>query len=171
MATGRSITASGWNAEETHPGPWTHDRPGQPHRKISYWQEEYHQSASDARGVSTADYIHAMFAFLMQAKSRDVLMIGCGGGTLATMLHTRGVGVTIVDINRLSFDIAHDYFRLPREISCHVADGIAYLKTIPTGMMRWCWTHSARRACPRPSAHPDSSNSPNRGCARAVACS
>ena len=54
--------------------------------KVSYWQKEYHQSAGDADGVSTADYIHAMFAFLRQAGSKNVLIIGCGGGTLATML-------------------------------------------------------------------------------------
>jgi spermidine synthase len=96
--------------------------------KVSYWQKKYHQSASDARGVSTADYIHAMYFFLRQAKARDVLMIGCGGGTLATMLHRHGVNVTIVDIHKLSFDIARDYFHLPADIPCHVADGIAYLK-------------------------------------------
>jgi len=96
--------------------------------KVSYWQEDYHQSASDARGISTADYIHAMYFFLRQVKAKDVLMIGCGGGTLATMLHSKGVKVTIVDIHKLSFDIARDYFRLPAGIPCHVADGIAYLK-------------------------------------------
>jgi len=97
--------------------------------KISYWQKEYHQSAADARGISTADYIHAMYFFIRQAKCRDVLMIGCGGGTLATMLHKSGIRVTIVDILKLSFDIARDYFRLPREVPRRVADGIAYLKT------------------------------------------
>jgi spermidine synthase len=96
--------------------------------KVSYWQKEYHQSASDAAGVSTADYIHAMYAFLRQAKSKDVLMIGCGGGTLATMLTRQGVAVTILDIHKLSFDIARDYFHLPATVPCHVADGIAYLK-------------------------------------------
>ena len=96
--------------------------------KVSYWQKEYHQSASDARGVSTADYIHAMYFFLRQTKAKDVLMIGCGGGTLATMLHALGVKVTMVDIHKLSFDIARDYFNLPTDIACHVADGIAYLK-------------------------------------------
>ncbi len=96
--------------------------------KVSYWQKEYHQSAADGRGVSTADYIHAMYSFLRQAKSRDVLMIGCGGGTLATMLHRSCVKVTVVDLHKLSFDIARDYFHMPREITCHVADGIAYLK-------------------------------------------
>ena len=96
--------------------------------KVSYWQQEYHQSAADSRGVSTADYIHAMYFFLMQAQSRDVLMIGCGGGTLATMLHRSGARVTVVDLHQMSFDIAHDYFNLPADVTCHVADGIAYLK-------------------------------------------
>ncbi len=96
--------------------------------KVSYWQEDYHQSAGDGRGVSTADYIHAMYAFLLQAKCKDVLMIGCGGGTLATMLHRSGVKVTVVDLYKLSFDIARDYFHMPPDIPCRVADGIAYLK-------------------------------------------
>ncbi len=95
---------------------------------VSYWQKEYHQSAGDARGVSTADYIHAMYFFLRQAGCKDVLMIGCGGGTLATMLRRSGVQVTMVDIHKLSFDIARDYFNLPADVPCHVADGIAYLK-------------------------------------------
>ena len=96
--------------------------------KVSYWQKDYHQSASDGRGISTADYIHAMYFFLRQAKAKDVLMIGCGGGTLATMLHKAGVRVTVVDLHRLSFDIARDYFQMPAGIPCHVADGITYLR-------------------------------------------
>ena len=96
--------------------------------KVSYWQKEYHQSAGDADGVSTADYIHAMYFFLRQARCKDVLMIGCGGGTLATMLRKVGVAVTMVDIHKLSFDIARDYFSLPADVPCHVADGVEYLK-------------------------------------------
>src|SRR5689334_17284886 len=92
--------------------------------KVSYWQKEYHQSAADQRGVSTADYIHAMFFFLRQVKAKDVLMIGCGGGTLATMLTAKGVAVTVVDLHKLSFDIAKDYFALPGAVDCHVADGV-----------------------------------------------
>ena len=99
--------------------------------KVSYWQKEYHQSAADSQGVSTADYIHAMFFFLRQVKAKDVLMIGCGGGTLATMLHRKGVDVTVVDLHKLSFDIAKEYFALPETVACHVADGITYLKKNP----------------------------------------
>ena len=96
--------------------------------KVSYWQGEYHQSAADRDGVSTADYIHAMYFFLMQAGARDVLMIGCGGGTLATMLVRSQVQVTVVDLHKFSFDIARKYFQLPETVTCHVADGIQYLK-------------------------------------------
>jgi cyclopropane fatty-acyl-phospholipid synthase-like methyltransferase len=95
---------------------------------VSYWQKDYHQSAADGRGVSTADYIHAMFSFLRQAGAKDVLMIGCGGGTLATLLHRAGVKVTVVDLHKMSFDIARDYFHMPADIPCRVADGFAYLK-------------------------------------------
>ncbi len=69
-----------------------------------------------------------MYFFLMQARSKDVLMIGCGGGTLATMLHRSGVKVTVVDLHKLSFDIARGYFHMPPDVPCHVADGVAYLK-------------------------------------------
>jgi 23S rRNA A2030 N6-methylase RlmJ len=96
--------------------------------KVSYWQGEYHQSAADRNGISTADYIHAMYFFLMQARARDVLMIGCGGGTLATMLARSQVQVTVVDLHKFSFDIARKYFQLPQAVTCHVADGIQYLK-------------------------------------------
>jgi spermidine synthase len=99
---------------------------------VCYWQQEYRQSEADGRGISTADYIHAMFFFLRQAKAKDVLMIGCGGGTLATMLTRAGVTVTVVDLNRLSFDIARDYFHLPPDVACHVADGLAWLKAHPS---------------------------------------
>ena len=96
--------------------------------KVSYWQKEYHQSAADAHGVSTADYIHAMYFFLVQTQARDVLMIGCGGGTLATMLARSQVAVTVVDLHKLSFDIARKYFHLPDIVTCHLGDGIRYLK-------------------------------------------
>ncbi len=95
---------------------------------ISYWQSGDHQSQADRNGVSLAEYIHAIYGFLRQAKSKRVLMIGCGGGTLATMLDRAGVEVAIVDIDPKSFEVARAYFRLPEHIECHVADGRAFLK-------------------------------------------
>ncbi len=95
---------------------------------ISYWQDRANQSEADADGVSLADYIHAMFGFLRQANARHVLMIGCGGGTLATMLSRAGVAVTLVDIDAASFDVARRYFHLPDDARTHVADGAAFLR-------------------------------------------
>ena len=107
------------------PGHVVHRRGG----KISYWQRQYQQSASDTQGVSLADYIHAFYFFLMQAGVKDVLMIGCGGGNLATMLWKSGVAVTVVDISPHAIAIARRYFAMPQDIPCHVADGIQWLKT------------------------------------------
>ena len=55
-------------------------------------------------------------------------MIGCGGGTLATMLSRRGVAVTLVDIDPLSFEIARRYFHMPAAVECHAQDGADFLR-------------------------------------------
>lgn len=56
-------------------------------------------------------------------------MIGCAGGTLATMLRRLHCKVTVVDINITAFVIARRYFQLPKEVRCVRRDGIAYLRT------------------------------------------
>ena len=94
---------------------------------VRYDQGRIHQSEADADGISLVAYIHATFDLLLQAGCRDVLMIGCGGGTLATMLHGAGVRVTIADINSWSFRLARQYFRLPAEVACLAVDGAAFL--------------------------------------------
>jgi SAM-dependent methyltransferase len=96
--------------------------------RVSYWYGGAHQSVADRYGVSLADYIHAMYGFLRQTRARDALMIGCGGGTLATMLHREGVKVTIVDVDPRAFDIARRHFHLPADIPCHVEDGAAFIR-------------------------------------------
>lgn len=92
-----------------------------------YVQGGCFQSETDRDGISLAPYIHAIYSLLMQAGARDVLMIGCGGGSLGTMLVKANVQVTIVDKNQASFEIARNYFRLPDSIDCHVADGKEFL--------------------------------------------
>jgi SAM-dependent methyltransferase len=96
--------------------------------RVSYWAQGDNHSAADRNGVSLADYIHAMFSFIVQSKARHVLMIGCGGGNLATMLHRAGARVTMVDIDAHSFEIARGYFHLPENVECHVADGAKFLR-------------------------------------------
>jgi hypothetical protein len=99
---------------------------------VSYWEAADNQSLADRNGVSLADYIHAIYAFLRQAKARRVLMIGGGGGTLATMLTRMGVAVDMVDIDPMAFEIARRYFCLPAKVRCHVGDGLAFLKASDT---------------------------------------
>jgi spermidine synthase len=94
---------------------------------ISYWQAHDHQSVADRYGVSLAEYIHALFGLILQKHPRHVLMIGCGGGTLATMLSRVGVAVSLVDIDPLSFEIARRYFHMPAAVKCHAEDGARFL--------------------------------------------
>lgn len=87
-----------------------------------------HQTAIDRNGVSLDTYIHALYGFVLQIPAREVLMIGCGGGTLGTMLTRAGKKLTVVDIDRNAFTIARRHFHMPREINCRVADGLAYMQ-------------------------------------------
>jgi predicted O-methyltransferase YrrM len=97
---------------------------------IAYWQGEYYQSRADKEGVSLLDYIHALFGLVAQKEPQSVLMIGCAGGSLATMLTRHApCKVTAVDVNPQSFVIARRYFGLPLAVQCHVADGLDFLSS------------------------------------------
>jgi len=93
-----------------------------------YCHEDWFQSEADRNGVSLAAYVHALFGLLAQPPAHDVLMIGCGGGTLGTMLTKAGRRVTIVDINPESIALAQQYFCLPAQVTCHVEDGASFLQ-------------------------------------------
>ena len=95
---------------------------------VTYWLARGPQSLADRNGVSLAPYIHALYGFLRPARPKTILLIGCGGGTLATMLAKTGAAITMLDIDPLSFDLARRYFHLPKSIACHVADGAAFLR-------------------------------------------
>lgn len=97
-----------------------------------YKQGGARQSESDGLGVSTSAYIHAMFGLIAQRPAKRVLCIGCGAGSLATMLARWGAKVTVVDLNPASFDIARQYFSLDDRVTCIVDDGVHHLKTKPT---------------------------------------
>lgn len=93
-----------------------------------YVQDGYSQSEADSDGISLTPYIHAMFGLLAQTTARRVLMLGCGGGTLATMLAKANRKVTMVEINPASIALARRYFALPPEITCYVDDGDIFLR-------------------------------------------
>ena len=96
---------------------------------INYEQGGCHQSEADSNGVSLASYIHAIFGLIQQSKAHKILLIGCGGGTLATMLSRVGKSVTVIDVNPTSFALAKQYFSLPNSVHCQVADGKSFLHT------------------------------------------
>lgn len=96
--------------------------------QVTYWQARGPQSLADRRGVSLAAYIHVMYGFLRRKRAGKILLIGCGGGTLATMLHRSGAQVTMLDVDPLSFELARRYFHLPAGVACHVADGARFLR-------------------------------------------
>jgi len=97
---------------------------------VSYYQNGCFHSQADENGVSVCAYIHVIYELVLQSMARNVLIIGCGGGTLATMLQRMKCKVTVVDINDAAFTIARDYFNLPKNVSCVTEDGITYLNTV-----------------------------------------
>jgi spermidine synthase len=94
---------------------------------ITYEQGGCCQSEADGNGVSLASYVHAIFGLILQTGAHKILMIGCAGGTLATMLAQAGREVTIIDVNPASFILAKQYFGLPDSVECRTADGKLFL--------------------------------------------
>src|SRR5271155_278014 len=93
----------------------------------AYYQGFCSHSEANKEGVSTCTYVHTMFGIIRQLDAQRVLMIGCAGGSLATMLHRAGCEVTAVDINPHAFTLAKRYFQMPEEVRCVVGDGRSYM--------------------------------------------
>ncbi|PYJ09341.1 MAG: hypothetical protein DMF06_10305 [Verrucomicrobia bacterium] len=97
-------------------------------RTLTYAQKGGNQSTADCNGVSLDAHIHALYGLALQRRGKKILMIGCGGGTLGTMLARAGRQVSIVEIDPVSFRVARRYFGLPRNVACHVGDGLAFMQ-------------------------------------------
>jgi spermidine synthase len=98
--------------------------------RFTYYQNGCSHSEADIEGASTCAYVHVMYSVIRQSQAQRVLMIGCAGGTLATMLHRLGCHVTVVDINPYAFMLAKKYFNMPEEIDCIEEDGWYHLVNI-----------------------------------------
>jgi SAM-dependent methyltransferase len=85
-----------------------------------YFEEGIRQSQATPDGESVFTYVKLMDELL--SRSEQVLVLGCGGGNLATRLSRLGKRLTIVDIDPISFVLAHKYFDLPDELPCTVSD-------------------------------------------------
>jgi SAM-dependent methyltransferase len=78
------------------------------------------QSQATPDGESVFTYVKLMDELLY--RSTNILVLGCGGGNLATRLARLGKRLTIVDNNPISFVIAHEFFGLPDDLRCMVSD-------------------------------------------------
>lgn len=82
------------------------------------------QTLIDTTGTSLFGYVHALKLLLKGRKT--ILMLGGGGGSLATMLARKGHDVTVVDIDPMAETIARQYFDLDPRVKWLVADGLTY---------------------------------------------
>lgn len=91
-----------------------------------YFEEGVRQSQATPNGESVFTYIKIMETFL--DRPTNVLILGCGGGNLATRLTRLGKHTTVVDINPLSFTIARRFFGLPGNTVCITSDFRSYVR-------------------------------------------
>jgi SAM-dependent methyltransferase len=85
-----------------------------------YFEEGVRQSQATPDGESVFSYVKLMDELLH--RSTNILVLGCGGGNLATRLARLGKKLTIVDNNPISFVIAQRYFGLPDGLPLMVSD-------------------------------------------------
>ncbi len=85
-----------------------------------YFEQGVRQSQATPDGESVFTYVKLMDALL--SRSANILVLGCGGGNLATRLTHLGKTLTIVDNNPISFVIAQKFFALPDDLACIVSD-------------------------------------------------
>ena len=85
-----------------------------------YFEQGVRQSQATPDGESVFTYVKLMDELL--SRSANILILGCGGGNLATRLTRLGKSLTIVDNNPISFVIAHKVFALPDDLACIVSD-------------------------------------------------
>src|SRR5258708_24788312 len=81
-----------------------------------YFEEGVRQSQATPGGESVFTYVKIMDELL--SRSEHILVLGCGGGNLATPLSPLAKRLSIVAINPTSFVLAHRYFDLPHCLPC-----------------------------------------------------
>src|ERR1022692_1264463 len=81
-----------------------------------YFEEGVRQSQATPDGESVFTYVKLMDELL--GCSKNILVLGCGGGNLATRLARLGKNLTIVDNNPISFMIPQQFFALPDGLDC-----------------------------------------------------
>ncbi len=90
-----------------------------------YFLNQGLQTMVQRGGASLIGYVHAIKLLLGDAGS--VLMLGGGGGSLATMLARRDHAVTVVDVDPSAAHLAKSYFDLDPRVIWITADAFAFL--------------------------------------------
>ena len=67
---------------------------------LTYEQRGGWQSRAGVNGISLDAHIHALYGLALQHAGKSILMIGCGGGTLGTMLARAGGGYRLLRSTR-----------------------------------------------------------------------
>lgn len=91
-----------------------------------YLEGGTYQSQATANGYQPFPYVRLMAGILRPAQ--NVLLLGCGGGTLATMMIRAGKTVCVVDRNPLSFVVAERFFGMPTDVPRACADFRDFLR-------------------------------------------
>jgi hypothetical protein len=117
-----------------------------------YFEDGVHQSKAAPDGESHYTYVKLMDALL--APAANILLLGCGGGTLGTMLFRQGKRVTIVDHNPVSFVIARQFFALIFANSCFRARFSSMASPSTSEDQTFHSTTSLMRGPARPFAQP-----------------
>lgn len=92
-----------------------------------YYEAGVYQSYVLSGGKAGLAYVRLMARVL--SSGSDVLLFGCGGGSLASELHAGGARVLVTDDNAISFEIARRYFWMPHAVGCSVTDMASFLVT------------------------------------------
>ena len=84
------------------------------------------QTMVQADGVSVFGYVHAVKLLLKSA--RTILMIGGGGGSLATMLARQGADVTVLEVDPVAEELARTYFGLDERVHWLTTEPFSFLE-------------------------------------------
>src|SRR5258707_5334151 len=82
-----------------------------------YFEEGIRQSQATPDGESVFTYVKLMDELL--SRSEQILVLGCGGGTLSTQQLTLGNRFTLRDINPLRIVLRRQNFHLPDQCLCN----------------------------------------------------
>lgn len=85
------------------------------------------QTMVQSDGVSVFGYVHA--AKLLLAPAHKVLIVGGGGGSLATMLARAGHDVTVLEVDPAAEELARAYFGLDARVRWITGDIFSFYNT------------------------------------------